>query len=614
MSSVPSNLSLVPLTPTEINTVIATIKAKHAALTSRPGFLFVECTLVEPHKYAVLHSRIDIQMEELSEELQAEALRNINWKRRALVVMYSKGKLYEAVVATDGSGILSWNEQTGVQPSMSAEEYLICEKAVKTSPEMLEVLKKYGLNDVNLLTVDAWCTGPWINPGDTPDRRLCRPLLFYSEKQGDNLYARPVEGIDVLVDLELGKVVSVQDKGMLKIPVYDPLSQYNQRMPTAFNREPKTLKISQPNGPSFSVEGNRVQWLEWEFDIGFTSREGVVLHCLSFRDPDRNCKRMVAYRISTGEMVVPYGSPEEPSWRKSAFDAGEDGLGKNANSLRRGENCDCLGLIQYFDAHLINGLGEATTIKNAVCLHEEDFGILYKHSDWRTGEVDVRRARRLVISFITTIANYDYGFYWYLLQDGSIEHEIKATGILSTSVLRADTKKYGVQVAPGLNAITHQHFFAVRLDMAVDGISNSVYEVAVVQEKDDMESNPWGNAFYHKETLLKTEREAQRDINPAESRRWKVVSSSTRNRVGSKCGYELRAGDNCFSMPLARASVSQRAGFLRHHFWVSEYHPEERFPSGNYPNQRSTEDGVSLHTTKRNAPIVNKGNVLSWNF
>jgi hypothetical protein len=34
-------------------------------------------------------------------------------------------------------------------------------------------------------------------------------------------------------------------------------------------------------------------------------------------------------------MVVPYGDPNEPHYRKNAFDAGEDGLGKNAHSLKK---------------------------------------------------------------------------------------------------------------------------------------------------------------------------------------------------------------------------------------------------------------------------------------
>ena len=72
-----------------------------------------------------------------------------------------------------------------------------------------------------------------------------------------------------------------------------------------------------------------------------------------------------------------------------------------------------------------------STIKNAICMHEEDFGILWKHTDRRTGDAEVRRSRRLVISSISTVENYEYGFFWYLYQDGKIQFEVKLTGILS---------------------------------------------------------------------------------------------------------------------------------------------------------------------------------------
>ena len=73
--------------------------------------------------------------------------------------------------------------------------------------------------------------------------------------------------------------------------------------------------------------------------------------------------------------------------------------------------------------------GRAQTIANAICLHEEDAGILWKHFDWRSGATDVRRARRLVISSIATVGNYEYGLYWYLTLDGGIAFEAKLTGV-----------------------------------------------------------------------------------------------------------------------------------------------------------------------------------------
>jgi primary-amine oxidase len=128
--------------------------------------------------------------------------------------------------------------------------------------------------------------------------------------------------------------------------------------------------------------------------------------------------------------VVPYGDPRSPHRLKNAFDAGEDGFGRNANSLVLG--CDCLGVIHYFDAKLVRDNGDVSDLRNAVCMHEEDYGTGWKHTDWRTGSAETRRSRRLVISFMTTIANYDYGFAVHLYLDGTIEPNVKLTGVLST--------------------------------------------------------------------------------------------------------------------------------------------------------------------------------------
>jgi primary-amine oxidase len=91
------------------------------------------------------------------------------------------------------------------------------------------------------------------------------------------------------------------------------------------------------------------------------------------------------------------------------------------------------------------------------------------------------RNRRFVVSFITTIANYDYGFYYYFYLDGSIELEVKLTGIISTGTLSyeeqlAGSRKYGYSIGGCLYAPVHQHFFVARLDFCVDGINNSIRE------------------------------------------------------------------------------------------------------------------------------------------
>ena len=80
-----------------------------------------------------------------------------------------------------------------------------------------------------------------------------------------------------------------------------------------------------------------------------------------------------------------------------------------ANSLALG--CDCKGAISYLDASFNLRTGDPYEIKNAICIHEEDSGVLHKHTDYRTNHCMVTRARKLVISQTFTAANYDYLMY-----------------------------------------------------------------------------------------------------------------------------------------------------------------------------------------------------------
>ena len=102
--------------------------------------------------------------------------------------------------------------------------------------------------------------------------------------------------------------------------------------------------------------------------------------------------------------------------------------------------------------------------------------------DFRTEYTEVRRSRRLVVSFIATVGNYEYGFYWRFYQDGTIEHDIRLTGILSTAaVAPGERPPFGQLLNPeGLYGAIHQHFFNYRLDFDLDGVDNAVYEVDTV--------------------------------------------------------------------------------------------------------------------------------------
>ncbi|MEL6935925.1 MAG: primary-amine oxidase [Cyanobacteria bacterium J06607_17] len=575
---------LTPLTPEEISAAVAIIRQ---AKSLESSFRFATVTLNEPAKATVLGFQP-------GDEIEREAF--------VILLDNATAKTYEAVVSLGNSTLKSWQHIPGVQPPIMLDEFVECEAAVKASQEFRDAIAKRGITDPDLVMVDPWSAGHY-GIAEEDGVRLSRALCWVKANPTDNGYARPIEGVIPVVDLNKMEVIRVEDYGVVPLPPKD--GNYTPEYVKNYRQDLKPLEIVQPEGPSFDVNGHEISWQKWKIRIGFTPREGLVLYTVTYTDNGE--ERPIFYRASLAEMTVPYGDTKPYHYRKNAFDVGEYGIGSLANSLRLG--CDCLGEIYYFDAFITDSRGDVAQIENAVCLHEEDFGILWKHMDWRTEQTEVRRSRRLVISFIATVGNYEYGFYWYFYQDGTIQYEVKLTGMVSTAAVMPDeVPKYGTLIAPQLNAPIHQHIFNVRMDMSVDGANNSVYEVDIVPEED--EHNPYGNAFYAESTLLPTEQAAQRVIDPMKGRYWKIVNPSKTNAMGYPTAYKLMPGEN--TLPLARpdASVIRRATYMTKHLWVTPYRPDEKFPAGDYPNQHP--GGVGLPEWTQADRSVEDTDVVVW--
>ena len=528
--------------------------------------------------------------------------------RRAWVVLLDRrdGSTIELVISLDEDSIVSERVLNGVQPAMTVGEYNECEALVRADPGFREALRQRGVTAVDLVTVEAWGLGTHADE-QLRHRRLAWTPCWVRDDPDDNPYAHPIDGLFAIVDLNAMEVLYIEDHGVSPIP-----RTSGRYQPEATGLPPRQglmpFEIHQPEGASFHVDGWEVAWQRWRFRIGFTAREGLVLHQISYRDGERD--RPIIYRASFAELVVPYGDPTPGTYRKCAFDIGEYGIGLCANSLRLG--CDCLGEIRYFDADVFDDRGEPLTIKNAICMHEEDFGLLWKHYDAATDHAEARRMRRLVVSFIITIGNYEYAFYWYLYLDGSIEAEVKATGVMLTQGLAASGTDYGVAVGPDLVAPHHQHFFCARLDMEVDGACNSVYEInaAAVEAEDE---NPHGNAFRTVATRLEREPDAHRRIDPFSGRHWLIANGSARNGLGQPTAYKLLPGSAVLPFAREGSDLMRRAAFLNDNLWVTHYDRDERFPAGDYPNQHPGGAGLPEYQ-RADRSIVDADIVLWYSF
>ncbi|MGI8551816.1 MAG: primary-amine oxidase [Dehalococcoidia bacterium] len=589
------------LTAEEISAAVAILR-RERALTA--GVRFMRITLQEPDK-ATAWNGADGSSTSMKAAGPIERVAHIILRDR------DRRLTCEAVVSIRERTLQSWRELPGVQPHISADEFLASDRAIRDDPRWQAAMRQRGVDHFELAMVDPWSAG-YYGPEDDPERRLIRALTWIRSSPEDNGYSRPIEGLVTLFDLDRLEVVRIEDHGVVPLPprsgnytaegIRDP---NNVPHFESARTDLRPVEIRQPEGTSFEVNGHGVRWQKWNFRVGFTPREGLVLHTVAYED--RGKLRPILHRASLSEMLVPYGDPSPTHWRKNAFDEGEYGLGMLANALELG--CDCLGEISYFDAAVSDADGCPVTLPNVICMHEEDFGMLWKHTDFRTGKVEVRRSRRLVVSSISTVGNYEYGFYWYFYQDGTIEYQIKMTGIMSTGAIAPGAEPaYGQRVAPGLYGPNHQHYFNVRLDMMVDGPVNSIYE----QESESVPlgpENPHGNAWRVRSTLLGRESEAARLIDPLKARSWKIVNPSAENAVGEPVAYRLLPGENVLPFSHPDSHLIRRAGFITRHLWVTRYDPAERYAAGDYPNQHPGGAGLPAYVAQ-DRPLENADLVL----
>ncbi|KAM3506439.1 hypothetical protein MY10362_002367 [Beauveria mimosiformis] len=463
-------------------------------------------------------------------------------------------------------------------------------KCVQESPEFKEKLKSVTLPEGFELVVEPW---PYGGPDDTDGQsRLFQALCFGRDTRSGNpdanFYAYPLPFIPI-VDARTGTLVRIDqpatgcaEDGLVgvtnKIGVLDHCraAEYvPELLPGGVRKDVKPLTVLQPEGPSFAItDDNLVEWQKWRFRVTFNPREGAVLHDVRYDG------RSVMYRISMSDMTVPYADPRPPFHRKQAFDFGDGGLGNCVNNLTLG--CDCLGVIKYFDGLLTNPDGTPVPSKNVVCLHEQDNGINWKHSNWRTGRAVVTRRRELVVQYILTLANYEYVFAFILDQAAGITLEARATGIVSVvNMDEGKTAPWGNIVNPGTIAQNHQHVFCLRLDPALDGHANTLVQEESLPAAVDAATNPNGNFYYVKSTVIKES--AGLDLAPFDNRVFKIQNRAKKNPVSGKpVGYKIAGPPTQLLLAAPGSIQSNRAHFARHHLWVTKHRDDELYAGGRW--------------------------------
>ncbi|KAF2227924.1 copper amine oxidase [Elsinoe ampelina] len=574
-----------PLSGDEIKNAATLIKKEWPENTA---FYFRSITLEEAPKSEAIKY--------LDAEHSGNALPSVDRKAFVVYQIVQTDKLHEAIVNLSSQSV-ERNVRLGknVHAPLSGEEIIFIEKIALEDPGVQAAIGKLKLPEGTVIVCDPW---PYGSDGVGDDDRTFQCFLYMRDptnasEEDSNHYALPLN-ISPVVDGVTRKVIRID---------YSPTGKDNTtKEPEPWKAKPaneyinkyqelrsdlKPLQVVQPEGASFTVtkQGtlSTLAWQKWNFKIGFNAREGMVLYDVRYDS------RPLFFRLSLSDMNIPYADPRHPFHKKSAFDLGDAGAGIMANDLQLG--CDCLGSIHYLSADLSDEHGDLLPMPNCVCIHEQDAGLLWKHTNYRTGRAALARNRELVIQSIITVANYEYILAFIFNQAGEIHYEVRATGILSTQPIDDDISvPWGTVVHPGVLAAHHQHIFSLRIDPMIDGHKNRVvYDEALPMPRSDF--NPHGTGYQTEETLI--ERSGGYDLDIDRNRIFKIQNSKVRNKINGKpVGYKIMAPPFQKILSDKESFNYRRAEFSDRNFYVVKYRDDELFAGGKYTNQSRGGTGV----------------------
>lgn len=558
-----------------------------------------------------------INLREPSKDLVWEWSKGKTFPRQAFAVVRKGPDTFEAVVDVASGRLVSWTQLRDVQPNWLGEEYGALQKEVKSHPAFVEAMKKRGIVDFTFVR----CMG--LPPGyfateEQKGRRIAN--IRCTDTRGvRNTWTRGISGLTAVVDLNAKQVLRIVDEGA--VPVAGTVADYDPASIGQTRRVPSPMRIDQPLGAGFQIDGQVIDWQKWRFHVRSDQRVGPIVSTVTYEDKGR--RRQVLYQGSLSEIFVPYMDPSFEWFQRNFLDAGEFSAGGLTKPLLRG--VDCPDHATYFDGLITADTGTPRALPGVLCLFEREAGdIAWRHF---SEEPEGRRKRDLVVRSIAVLGNYDYVLDWIFQQDGSIRVSVGATGIAEVkSTVEAgagdrpsgDAKRgapaeaadaYGRFVDKHIVAVNHDHYFNFRLDLDVDGPANSFVTDQLVT-KTLPPDHPRRSIWVRQPSTARTESEAMQHMNMDKPALWRVISPAAKNHVGYPTSYQLVPGMTAATLLTPDDYPRRRAGFIDHHLWVTAYRPEEKYAAGDYPTLSTPGQGLPAWTKANRR--VEQADLVLW--
>ncbi|XP_010525188.1 PREDICTED: primary amine oxidase [Tarenaya hassleriana] len=588
---------LDPLTPEEINETSIIVKKYHKGNPQDLAFHYVD--LEEPDKSHVLRY------------LHDKKPRNITKppSRRSLVVVRTGGQTHELVVDLTASKVVSDHLYTGPGfPPFTFIELFRASKLPLTYPLFKKSIIGRGLN-VSEISCVPFSVG-WY--GETITRREVKATCFYREGSV-NVFARPIEGITITIDVDSMQIVTYVDRVTNPVP---------RSQGTDFRTKNKPYRFScKVSDTGFETRGNIIKWANWKFHVGFNARAGIIISTASVLDPTSGKFRRVLYRGHVSETFVPYMDPTYEWYYRTFMDIGEFGFGRSAVNLQ--PLIDCPQNAAFFDGHVAGPDGSAQKMSNVICIFEKNgYGASFRHTEINvpgqvinSGDADIT----LVVRMVATLGNYDYIMDWEFQKSGAMRFGVALTGVLEvkatpyTNNAHITENVHGTLVAKNTVAVNHDHYLTYYLDLDVDGNGNSLVKAKLKTARvTDVKVSPRKSYWTVVKETAKTEADGRIRLGsePAEIL---IVNPNKHTKIGNTVGYRLIPEQIPVTSLLSEDDFPQiRAGYTKYPVWVTAYNRSERWAGGFYTDRSRGNDGLAVWSSK-NRDIENKDIVLWYN-
>jgi primary-amine oxidase len=493
--------------------------------------------------------------------------------RAAFASIKQGAEAYEAVVDLASGELLSYGRVPGAHPSFLDAEFGKAGAIALENAEVQAALERRGFTDLS----DIQCFGAalgYFGNQYQDGRRIAYVECTDVRRARTYPYTRTIAGLSVAVDMEAGEVLEVIDSGVVPAPAGD--GRYDEEAVGPLREKRAPIAVEQPLGPGFEIDGHQVRWGNWSFHHKVDQRVGLVISTVRYRDGER--QRPILYEGSLSEIFVPYMDPSMPFYMYNFLDA-----------LR---------------------------IENASCIFERYAGdVAWRHRDGMSGTIESRPKRDLVARVYAVLGNYDYNFDWVFQEDGTIQVVAAATGIAAAKAVRSPTAlaaagtngsnghsgaepadAYGRFVEPNVVAVNHDHFFSFRLDLDVDGPTNSM-QIDRLEQQRLPDDHPRRSLWVVNPAVAQSESDAMLRINFERPALWRVINPAQRNHVGYNTSYHLLPRANALSLLSADDYPQRRAGFIDNHLWVTPYRADERYAAGRYPTLSLPGQGLPAWTS-----------------